>query len=326
MPHSCTRPRRSLAPVACPSGRSPRRSARGPRRAARRIALAAPVLAVCAALLGLGAGARADWQLDTRTSVEGASGPPTQRVGRLIFDPTHLRMEFGTGAALGPGPRTVVLFDAESKVLRAVDDDARSYVQLDRAEIELLARRVAEVRREMQSALPALPPEEQAAVRQMIEDMRPDPHAARPKERVVAQTETRPIDAHAATLHDLMLEDRLVGEVWVAPLGDFGLQRSDLAVFEAFSRFQSELIQQLGVSAAQHLGAEPLALFERVDGLPLLVRRIDGGRVESETRFGPLQRIPPDPQRFRVPAGYRRSAGPGGAPSPGGATGGSGRE
>jgi hypothetical protein len=254
----------------------------------------------------------ADWQIDTHTSVEAATGPPEQRSGRLIFDDTHLRMEFGPGPDLEAGPRTIVLFDSGAHALRAVDHARRSYVQLDSVEIAALAARVAATRKEMQAVLPQLPPDEQAAVRQMILDMSPAPNAPRSRERVVAQTETREIDDHEATLHDLMLDDRLVGEVWVAPGASFGLEPSDLAVFGAFSRFQADLVAQLGVAAANHFGGEPLALFERVDGVPLLVRRIAGGRVESETRFGPVEQVAADPARYEVPADYSRSSGPGG--------------
>ena len=274
------------------------------------------VCAICAVSPALATPVQADWLIETRTRLEDPSGRALERSGRLIFDTNHLRMEFSDGPKLDAGSRTIVLFDAVGQSIRAVDDTRHSYVQLDRAEIEALARRIARARSEMEARLPELQPEEQKMVRQMIRDMSPGPIKAGPEERLVAQAETRVFEGQTATLHDLLIEDRLVGEVWVASPGAFGLQRTDLAVFRAFSRFQAELISSLGIAAARSFGGEPLALFDRVEGLPLLVRRIEGARVESETRFGPVREVAPDDTRYRVPEDYVRSAGPGASPPP----------
>ena len=262
--------------------------------------------------------AHADWSMETQTRIDDPSGQAQIRSGRLTFDANHLRMEFSEGPELSARQRTLVLFDAEKQTVRAVDEARRSYVQLDRTEIAALAERVARARAEMEARLPSLQPEEQAIVRQMIRDMSPGTPSTDPVERLVPREETRLIAEQEATLHDLMIEDRLVGEVWVAPVSAFGMKPDDLAVFGAFSGFQNTLIERIGVMAARSFGGEPLALFERADGVPLLVRRIQGGRVESETSFGSIHAVDPDPALYTLPPDYRRGSGPGGAPPPSG--------
>ena len=112
-----------------------------------------------------------------------------------------------------------------------------------------------------------------------------------------------------------MIADDVVGEVWVRPFEDVGVKPGELAAFAALGRFQRLLIDTLGSAAGMALGAEPFDLFGRVDGFPILIRRVVAGRVESETLFEGIERVPSSPERFAVPAGYTRRRGPGGQPS-----------
>lgn len=251
---------------------------------------------------------RADLMFETATVRFGAE-PEAPRTAKIWLDATHLRMEFDAEATPG-GRKTIVLFDANPGAYHALDPQSQSYAQLDRAEMQALGSRVEQTVKEMKARVAELPADQQAVVRKMIHDMSP-PSSNAPIERLVSSDEQRTIDGLPARRFELILGDRLAGEVWATEFDAVGIERAELAVFNALAAFQEDLVQTLGTAAGQIFAGQPLSLFERAESFPLRMRRIDGGRVESETRFGLPQHISPEPGRYAVPVGYVRVTGPG---------------
>lgn len=274
----------------------------------RRAALAlVGLLALLAAAAGP-APAAADILLETETRFP-ESAPEAVRRGRIWLDASRIRLEFEDPSR--PGASATVIFRGDRDLYWALDAEARAYVQIDRAEVSALGERVARARREMTERLDELPPEQRAAVEQMLQDMQP----AEPADEVerVVPTEVRgEIDGLPARLHRMMLGDVLAGEIWTTSWKHVGASRRDFRAFKQLASFQRELLASLGRSAGAAFGGEPFELFDRLDGYPLRVRRVQRGVLEAETRFALPRRVESDPARYALPDGYERRSGPGG--------------
>jgi hypothetical protein len=283
--------------------RAPRRRARTRLRPFAVLALA---LAACAASAWT---ASADFLLETRTRLADA-GSGAERTGRIWLDDARIRLEFSDSDA--PDRIATVIFRGDRGLYWALDPAQRSYVQIDRDEVEQLGERVARARREMTERLADLPPDQRAAVEQMLADMAPA-EPAEALERVVP-TEVRGLqDALPIRLSRLMLGDALVGEVWTVEWKHVDAGRLDFRAFKKLADFQRDLLFSLGQSAGTAFGGEPFEVFDRLDGYPLRVRRLRDGVMEAETRFSLPRRVDALPGRYEVPEGYERRTGPAGA-------------
>jgi hypothetical protein len=244
-----------------------------------------------------------------RTQTTDSLRPAALMRGTVWLDDTSLRMEFARRDA--PGRTSVVIFRSDRSLYWTLDPITRTYVEIDRAELERLGKRVRQARSEMQARLETLPPEQREKVAAMLEDMRAMETSTVSQEKLVPTDARETIDGHAARRYDLVLQTEVVGAVWVAEWAALELEAKDVAVFEKLAHFQNELIQTLGASAGAVFGSQPLDIFERVNGFPLRIRRIQDGRTRSETRLHDVRRLPAAADRFSIPEGYTRRAGPG---------------
>ncbi len=263
------------------------------------------LIALCQVLAWQSApNARADLVLSTETR---EMDQPTARArsGRIWLDGSKMRLEFEDPAL--PGEPAIVIFRADRDLYWALDARSQSYVQIDREAIEALGQRVQQTRREMASRLEHLEPDQRAAVEEMLGEMLM-PQAAAPLEKLVATERRQQIAGLPARLHHLLLSDEVVGEVWLTGWKKMDVKRRDFRVFKKLAAFQRELMQTLGRSAGAAFGSQPFEVFDHLDGFPLLIRRLQDGRIQSETRFGLVEKVPSLRERYELPSGYQRRA------------------
>jgi hypothetical protein len=262
---------------------------------------------LCVGLLLVPLVSTADLLLTTETR-DISAGPDAGLGSRIWLAEDRIRMEFaGTGAG---GRRATVIYRADRSVYWVLDDSSRSYIQIDRETINKLGQRVREARHEMTAQLETMSPQQRTQAEAMLSQMLP-PEEAPKRETLRATPEHKRIDEYDAQRSELLLDGRVVGDVFLVPLEALALKPEQLQVFAHLSAFQRELFLILGQSAQAAFSNAPFEIFERTDGFPLLMRRLHEGNVESLTRFSKPKSVPNDAGRYVPPDGYTRRLGPG---------------
>jgi hypothetical protein len=269
-------------------------------------------LLISCALVCVGAPALA--AADVLMTSETRSGGEQERVsgrGRFWLGSDRMRMEFEDDGRAGQ--TATVIFRADLGLYWALDSANRRYVQIDRVAMQQLGERVRRARSEMAGRLEDLPPEQRSMVEKMMTGMAP-PAASTLTEELRRTDRTKAIRGHTARRYDLLLGDEIVGAIWMTDWQGIGIAARDFAVFAKLAKFQQELLASLGQAAGAAFGGQPFELFDRLDGYPLEIQRLQDGASESVTYFGVPERVPTSALRFDLPPGYLRSAGPGDAP------------
>jgi hypothetical protein len=210
--------------------------------------------------IGAAAPAQGDVVLHAETRSSAGSGP-ARVVSHLWLDSERIRMEFEDPAK--PGATAIAIFRGDRQLIWTLDSQARSYVQLDRAELARLGERVKQAEQEMRARLPELPPDKRAQAELMLEQM--SPGAPVPSEEIVATKQTLEIGGVTCTLHELRIADRRVGEAWAAPWSEVAIDLSDLSALEKLSEFQREMMATLGNAGRATFGGQP---FDLLIGFP----------------------------------------------------------
>jgi hypothetical protein len=278
-------------------------------RHARRRWRPTAAIALLAALALLAPPSAADLLLTTETRKRPGAGE-IQRRGRIWLADDRIRLELTDTAT---GEHATVIFRGDLGLYWALDPAHERYLQIDRATMAHLGERVRATRREMAAKLEQMSPADRARAEAMLADLMP-PAAAPRRERVRATGEHATVSGLETRRSELLAGERIVGEAFWAPFAAVGIEREQLSVFGALAAFQRDLMQTLGGAAGAHFGGEPFELFEQLDGYPLLIRRLNEGGVESETRFEVPERVGADETRYAPPAGYTRRVDPGSAP------------
>jgi len=263
-------------------------------------------LATFGAAVLVAAEATAGLDVKTRTVAEGKSG---NTGARMRTEGDRLRIDMAAPPS-GQGASSLV-FDANAQVLRILRHDDESYVEIDRQTADQIGATMAAARKKMQEQLAKMPPQQRALMEKMMQGGAiPLPNPDAPKKAVPLEAkpsgETDDVGGTACTVYALTRGGESKGDVCVAAWDAVGIAPSDIAVLKKLGAFQRKMTEALAGSIP---GAEqPFELLERVDGFPLRTRRLEDGKVVSETYFEDLTQRDVPADAFAVPADYTKKS------------------
>ncbi len=278
-----------------------------------RLSAQTPAIAAIALMLaGWPASAGVEIATETRTPGSDSATPET---GRIWIDGPKLRLESEERG-------NAMIFRADRGVLWALDPETRSYLHFDRETGKAMGERVAAARREMETRMAQLPPEQRAMMEKMVSGQMPGAFGMQKSEpepplKMQETGKTRNIDGKSCRVFALTRAGETQGDVCLADWKTAGVKRSELAVFDELAVFMREFLQQLGGAPAAALSQQPFEVFGELAGFPLETRKLRNGEVTSRTRFVAVEKSSLHRNLFEPPPGYtRRGAGPLG-PEPG---------
>ena len=250
-------------------------------------------------LVAAASGASADVTL----TVKDASGEH-----QIRFTKTHIRIE----------DEESMIFDAEAQVIRVLQPSKMQYMEITRADIEMMGEQMAGAQSQMaaamkqaEGALAQLPPEQRAMIEEKMKAASGPPAAAEgagKKIRFEKVEGSETIVGAKCQKYRVYAGDTLRAEAWIAAPKDLGVDREDLQVFHGFTEFMASLPGKMGrevdtfsamdPESANFVGipARVVQMEEGSAGDTFEITAVDGGKLGSEVfatpegwkRVGPL--------------------------------------
>lgn len=213
------------------------------------------------------------------------------------------------------GSSTQIIFRGDKSLVWALDTKSRTYMEIDKATMKAAGDQMSAAMQQVQEQLAKLPPEQRAMAEKMMQGQMPGaagaPGAtgasagAGPALEVKATGEKRTIQGYACTRYDVYWNGKKTSESWVTPWSDAKLQKEDLEALRSMAGFFEDLV----ASNPMLRGMSENSAYRGVDkmeGLPVLVRRFEGDKVVEETTLESLERKSVAASVFELPAGFSK--------------------
>ena len=205
----------------------------------------------------------------------------------------------GNGRFVDADGRATLIKDG---TLHIIDDATKTYVAVDKATLELLAKKIAATREQMKEQLAQLPPEQRAQMEQMM------PGLAGDKPRTVEYLDTGKsdkVDTRACRLWDVKRDGQLDDQICVVPYSALPGKENFQAVFAKFARVFEEMAKS--VPELSGMMSSEFSAQEKVNGYPARLRGYDNGKLGDTEQLMKVWREEAIPaSMFEIPAGYKK--------------------
>ena len=237
--------------------------------------------------------------VNTQESFEGSQQPTTTKL-RVESDRVRIEME-------GTGSNDVIIFRGDRQVLWMIDNQAKTYREMTKADVDRLGSQISGMMAKMQEQLKNMPPQQRQMVEKMMKSrmggMAGGAQPARTEYTKVAGGQE--INQWTCDKYEGTREGQKQREVWTTAPDQLGLEMSDFKVmqqmgefFKGFSRFGQEAPFRVGSEAAEQEGD--------YSGVPVRQIFYQGGRPSSKTEIKEVRREDFDASLFELPAGYKK--------------------
>lgn len=187
-------------------------------------------------------------------------------------------------------------------VIWDIDVPQRNFRKFDKS---LLAARQSGMQEKMHAYLDKLPPEKRAMFEQRLGAMQ------QPSYTVTDSGHSEHVGSYSCEIWQVARQGKVLSENCIARKAS--LKGGDELVEAAHQAAAAASEALAGIPQAARAMGPTLALYNKMDGFPVLVRRLSGGRADSEDRVTSVetQALPAD--QFAIPKGFtEKSLGAGG--------------
>lgn len=274
--------------------------------------------AVCLMPMGL-ANAGAVFVLET--SYDAGKAQTTEQT-RMSIDASNVMVDMKQGTRDGgANSPDQFIFLGERGEMMVINHAEKSYMVMDKESLKAMrammgaagggggeAGAMSESMEAMiQEALKDVPAEQRAeiekAMRQQMGGKQPgNPKKASPveyrKTRERDKQQGYPCVKYVATQ-----DGAVIRELWVTDWDNIDGGEEARDAFKAMAAFWQDAFGDM----AQMTGENPIELFEKVDGFPVITREMTDGKVDSESILKSAEKADLDPASFKPPSGYTLS-------------------
>jgi hypothetical protein len=222
------------------------------------------------------------------------------------LDKTHMRAEAHEG-----GRNNVVIYDATKQVIDMVDLSAKTYREVNKADMDQLKGQADSALAQMQEQLKNLPPQQRQAIEQMMRARGglpgANPAASGPKIQYRAAGSDK-VGQWTCTKYEGYVGQQKTSEVCTVDPKDLGLTAADFEV----GRQLAEFMKTLAPAAADRLMTIGKAEEQGFSGVPVRQISYQNGQVDSTLELTEVRHTSFPASTFEVPAGFTKEAiGPG---------------
>jgi hypothetical protein len=193
-----------------------------------------------------------------------------------------------------------MLFLEKDKVLRLVDDDGKTYVDLDQK--TLSATGGGDAMSQMEQQMAKMTPEQREQTEKMMQGMMAAVKAPEP-DRYVWSQEKQTVHGYECTRVDVMQGDVKRAEYWGTPSPDFKMKDEEHATMLAMQAYLRDQVIQVIPGSGE--GARAFQWDTSVDGYPLISRCFHGDHATLDLQYESLDHAPLASDLFKV-AGYKK--------------------
>ncbi len=237
--------------------------------------------------------------VNTQESFQGSQQPTTTKL-RVEGDRVRIEME-------GTGRNDVIIFRGDRQVLWMIDNKAKAYREMTKADVDRIGGQVNEMMAKMQEQLKNMPPQQ----RQMVEKMMKSRMGGMAGGAQPAKTEYtkvaggQEINQWTCDKYEGIREGQKQREVWTTAPDQLGLEMSDFKVMQQMGEFFKGF-SQFGREAPFRVGSEAAEQEGDYSGVPVRQIFYQGGRPISKTEIKEVRREDFDASLFEVPEGYKK--------------------
>jgi hypothetical protein len=201
------------------------------------------------------------------------------------------------------GQRQIVIFDGTKKVMMAIDDRQKTYVEMTEADIEALGGQMSGMMAQMEQQMKNMPPEQRAQLEAMMKGRgAPMPGGPAPKIQYT-KTGTGTVGKWACDKYEGTSGGQKVSEVCAADPKALGFTAADFEVSRELVAFFKKLMPAGGAQMFS-IGTQADQGF---NGVPVRTVSTTGGKqVTTEITEVSRQTFPDSV--FQAPAGYQKQS------------------
>jgi hypothetical protein len=182
-----------------------------------------------------------------------------------------------------------------------VDDADKSYVAVDKATMEQLAKKISAAMEQMKEQIAQLPPEQRAQMEQMM------PGGGDQKWTVDALDtgKTDTVDGRVCRLWDIKRNGELDDQICVVPYSALPGKENFQPVFANFAKVFEEIAKSVPMLSG--MMSNEFSALSKVNGYPVRSRAYENGRLADDEQLMKVWREEPIPaSMFEIPAGYKK--------------------
>ena len=223
-----------------------------------------------------------------------ASGTVTTH--QIQIEKTRMRAE----TAGASGHKQTLIFDGAAQVMRMIDDEAKTYNEMTKAEFDQMGARLSGAMAQMQEQMKNMPPEARKQMEAAMQG-RGMPGAA---EAVTEykKTGTDKVGKWTCDKYEGTRGGEKVSEVCTVAPATLGFTAADFDVTKQMAEFFAKLVPQ-GADQLFRIGA---ATANGFSGLPVRTVTFTGGKPAGTTEMTDAGRQNIPDSTFAVPAGYTK--------------------
>jgi hypothetical protein len=209
---------------------------------------------------------------------------------QVQMDKTHIRAE---SHAAG---NTAVVFDGNAQVLRTLDLDRKTYVELDQTRLRQMRDQMAKMEEQMKN----LPPQQRAMMEQMMRG-RGGMMAAPPRPEY-RQTGSDRVGSWTCTKYEGFVAQQKVVELCTVDPKALGLTAADFEVTKQLAEFVKSMMPQIVGQTTVYGTAEE----QGFSGIPVRRTVYTNGQVSLVGEVKEIRHESFPPSTWEVPAGFRQ--------------------
>ena len=221
------------------------------------------------------------------------------------IEPTRMRSEIASSA----GRKQTVVFDGAAQVLRMFDDEAKTYTEMAKADLERMRGQVDATMTRLQEQMKSMPPEQRARMEALMKGRGAAmPGAAGPPTEY-KKVGTDKVSRWTCDKYEGTKAGEKVAEVCTVAPSALGFTAADFEVTRQLGEFFSSLMPQAADSLFKigSATAGPNAF----PGLPVRFISFRAGAVQTVSEVTDASRQTFADALFQVPAGYQKREVPG---------------
>ncbi len=228
--------------------------------------------------------------------------------GKEVPVATQFSVTKGRCAMVFKGTRSArMLFLEKEGVLRIVDDETKSIVDLDRQSLEHMQGDVASAMEDVKAKMAQLPPEQRAMMEKMMQGTLKAPTAT--VHDVYVRTEDKQtVNGYECTRVNIMAGDQKRAEYWGTTSSDFKLNQDDRNTVLAMQDYLRNYTLQVASMGGGGDDAQPRAFTwdTSVEGFPLISRCFHGATMTLDLKLDASDRKAVAGALFEAPSGYKK--------------------
>lgn len=213
---------------------------------------------------------------------------------------------------------TTVLFLGESDEMYMIDHKKRTYMVIDKEQIEALASQMSDAMKQMQEALAQVPPEQREMMERMMKGKMPSSDYKPPSPAVVTDLgQSGSVNGVSCQWKQVSRDDRLERKVCVADPSSIAGAQEMVTLAHEMREF-AEGLRQLATSVSNmpmigggSISSVSAGMSAELNGFPLIAEDYDGeGKLIRRSTFESADEVAIADGEFAPPSGYKKQSMP----------------